>query len=142
MRDIRSLLLRYGITTAVGGAIAAGILWMLNVSGAETPADTYGILADAFTVPGVLMLGVAGLLWVSSDGFFDALGYAASSVGSMLIPLFGGMSKHQTYYEYVQSKKGKRVHGYSFLVWEGLAFLTVGIIFWILYASFPTMPTV
>ena len=51
MRDVRSLLLRYGITTAVGGAIAAGILWMLNVSGAETPADTYGILADALRYP-------------------------------------------------------------------------------------------
>ena len=133
MRNLRSLLLRYGITTAVGGSFAVFILWILNVSGAETPADTFGIIADAFVVPGVLMLGVAGLLWVSSDGFFDALGYAANSVGSMLIPLFGGMSKHQTYYEYVQSKKGKRITGYAFLVWEGLAFLTIGMIFMILY---------
>ena len=133
MRDIRSLLLRYGITTAVGGSIAAGILWLLNVGGAETLADTFGIIADAFVVPGVLMLGVAALLWVSSDGFFDALGYAAGSVGNMLIPLFGGMAKHQTYYEYVQSRKGKRATGYSFLVWEGLAFLVIGLVFMILY---------
>ena len=136
MSPLRSILLRYGITSGIGGLVAVFILWLLNVGGAETAADTFGILADAFVVPGVLMLGLASLLWVSADGFFDTLGYAASRVGGMLIPFFGGTAKHQTYYEYVQSKKGKRAKGYGFLFWVGLAFFAIGMIFMILYWSF------
>lgn len=135
MRNFRSLLLRYGITTAVAGAATVFILWLRSYGEATAAVARYRILADAFTVPGVLLICVAALVWVSSEGFFDGLGYAFSRVGSRLIPFFKRSLEHQTYYDYVQEKKGKRIHGYSFLFFVGLAFVAVAVVFIILHES-------
>lgn len=135
MKDGHKLLLKYSITTVAAGLFTLLLLWLRDFGSAETLEDQYRILADAFSIPGMLLILFTGLVWVSSEGAFDGLGYAFSRVGSMLIPFFKKSLEHQTYYDYKMSKKDKRAHGYSFLFFVGLVFLAVGIVFIVLHSS-------
>ena len=135
MKGIRKLLLKYGITTALAGGMTGLVLYLHGYADAVTLVEKYRILADAFTIPGVLLVMVAALIWVSSEGFFDGLGYAARQFGNLFIPLFGKNRKHQTYYDYKMEKEDKRAHGYGFLFFVGLVFVLVAIIFIILHSS-------
>ena len=129
MSRFKQILLKYGITTAVAGGMTVFLLWLRDYSEAVTLADRYRLLADAFTIPGVLLVMVAALVWISSDGFFDGLAYAFSRVGSMFIPFHRQSAKHMTYYDYKMSKKDKRPHGYGFLFYVGLVFVAIALVF-------------
>ena len=135
MSSIRKLLMKYGITTVV----AAGMTWLIlelhGYAEATTLVAKYRILADAFTIPGVLLVMVAALIWISSEGFFDSLGYAARQFGSLFLPMFGKGKKHMTYYDYKMEKEDKRAHGYSFLFFVGFAFVIVAVVFILLHES-------
>ena len=135
MRENRKIFLRYSITTAVAGLVVLLVLSLHGYGEATLPVEKYKILADAFTIPGMLMILFAALLWVSSEGAFDGLGYAFRQFGSMIIPFFGRKYKHKTYYEYKTEKKDKRARGYSFLFFVGLAFMVVAVVFIILHDS-------
>lgn len=135
MKDGHKLLLKYSITTVAAGIFTLLLLWLRDFGSADTLQDQYRILADPFSVPGILLILLTALIWASSEGAFDGLGYAFGRVGSMLIPFFKKSLEHQTYYDYKMSKKDKRAHGYSFLFFVGLVFLAVDIVFILLYES-------
>lgn len=91
----------------------------------------YHILCDAFVIPGSLCLLVAALIALSNEGSLDAIGYMLRRLGQNLIPF---MKKNdERYSDYVAKKK--RVKGYSFITWTGLAYFTVGIVFLVLYLT-------
>ena len=71
---IISLLKRYGICFALMGLASFGILSSLGYSAADPASIRYLNLADAFTVPGVIMLLLGVLVWISTTGFFDSIG--------------------------------------------------------------------
>ena len=135
MKDNRKVIWRYVITTVSAGLV---VLLMLRLNGfweVDTIIEKYTILADAFTIPGVLLIMISALIWVSSEGFFDGLSYAFSRVGSYLIPFYRKSLEHENYYDYKQRKNEKRLHGYSFLFFVGLAFFAVAIVFLCLCAQ-------
>ena len=132
MKDGRKLLLKYSITVAVGAAVAAFLVWQHDLFGTDSIVRSFHILSDAFVVPGVLLLMVGVLIWVANFGIFDMLGYAGSRVGMMFIPSYKKYD-HQTYYDYKERRKDKRISGYSFILHVGLAFFAVGVVFLILY---------
>ena len=137
MRNTERPLVRY--LTTVGGALAAsgGILWLRNFSSAATLAEKYRILSDAFSIPGILLMCFFGLIWVSSDGFFDGLGYTFSRIGGMFVP--GMRAKHETYFDYKMRKRDKREErengGFGFLFFVGLAFVLISVVFVILFET-------
>ena len=88
-------------------------------------------LADAFTIPGVVFLMVGVLVWVSTTGFFDFLGYALGNFGRMLIPM--SKKPHQTFYDYKVSRSEKRAAGYSCIFVTGALLIAVAIVFTILF---------
>lgn len=133
MKNGKSPIVRYLIAIAVCSVAAGLILWTHGFDTAETLTERYKILSDAFTIPGVLSIMICALLWSSTLGAFDGIGYTVGQIGTMLLPMYGTKSKHRTYYDYKESKKDKRIKGYSFLLFVGLGFLAVGIVFTILF---------
>ena len=89
----------------------------------------YHFLCDAFVIPGILCLLVAALVALSNEGSLDAISYMLRRLGQTLIPFI--KKNDERYADYVAKKK--RISGYSFITWTGLAYFTVGMIFLVLY---------
>ena len=132
MNGTRKTVIKYLAT--IGGAMLMCliVIWLRDLGSEENLAQRYRILADAFSVPGVILMCFSGIMWVSSDGFFDSLGYAFSRVGGMFIPFI--KTKHETYYDYKQRKKEKRKkEGFWYLFFVGFGFVLISVVFVVLY---------
>ncbi len=129
---IKIFVLKYGITFMVMGLFTWGILSNVGYSAAMSLADKYLHLADAFFVPGIIVLLFGALVWVSTTGFFDAISYAVGIGVKALLP-FMRRGEQEKYYDYKIRKGEKRISGYSFLLISGAIYLLVGVIFTILF---------
>ena len=125
-------LLKYGIATLVATAMTIFTTYSYNLAGAATQAERIRILADAFSIPGIVLIMVGFLVIVSNDGFFNGLTYSLTYAIRMLIP-GRGMKKMERYYDYVEarSKRPKARSGFLFVV--GGIFLVVGLVFTVLF---------
>ena len=119
-----------------GCALATGLLiWAYmgprDFAGA-TQLDQYRMLCDAFTVPGLLMILLGALLWVSNEGALDGLSYSLRLAVYALIP---GKRKdgYEKYGDYVERRSQKKVKGYAFLFQCGLVDMVVAVGFLVLY---------
>lgn len=63
--------------------------------------------SNALFVPGVMWLGIGGLMWIATTGFFDIFSYAFSSLLVLFSPL-KNPKDHQHFYEYKMAKEEKR----------------------------------
>jgi len=128
-------LLKYGISIAVGAAITVAIMFSYGITGAETAAEVLKILADAFTFSGLLLILAAALVFVSNEGALDGIGYAGRHAIQMMIPVMN--KSMETFAEYKERKREKgRVKGYSFILFTGLGYFTLAIIFIALFYIF------
>lgn len=128
---MKKRLIQYGITTAIGAVMVYLLLVVRGFWELTTLTEKYRTLADAFTIPGVVLMLVAALVWISNEGLFNGISYAAKVVKHMFLP--SKQYKHETYYDHVQSRDGKRVKGYGFIFFTGLAFMVVAVVFIILF---------
>ena len=115
---------------AVMGAGTAAVLILREHSTALDQAQQYLNLADAFTIPSVIMLMVGLLVWISTMGTFDTLGYALSKAKDAFIP---SVYKHEQFYDYKVRKNKNRKKGYGFMFISGGIYFIPAIIFNILY---------
>lgn len=131
----KSLLIRYGVTTLVGALMAAGVYFIRGgFQENVTLVERYRLLCDVFSVPGVLLVAFALLIFVSNEGMFTIFTYSFSYVFRSLIP--GGLAKykHERYADYVERKREKgALTGYSCVTITGLAFLAVAGVFMYLF---------
>ena len=97
--------------------------------------DRYRLLADGFTIPGMLMVMIAALIWISTQGMFDGLSYCFRQAANIFIPFTGAKKKHQTYFDFKEERSDKRASGYGFLFFCGCGFLSVAVIFFLLHES-------
>ena len=134
MKNGRTLLLKYGITAAIGGSMAWSVLDLHGFTQAQTLADKYRILADAFTIPGVVILLSGVLVLIANEGMFEGISYAVSYAVKMLIP---GVSKEQERYaDYVERRREKGpVKGIGFLFVTGGVFMAAALLFIALFYS-------
>lgn len=132
MEKFKKIIIKYGISLVVGAAL---VLLFLDLNGfyvAETILEKYKLLADAFTIPGVVFIMVAALVWVSTTGFFDILSYALGRAFRALVP--GGAARSpESYHDYKEKKAEARFSGYSFILYTGIIFLVIGIVFTVLF---------
>ena len=101
------------------GAVVIGI-------GDEELVDIYKILADGFTVPGVILIMLTALVRLSAEGAFDGLSYVIRQGAYLLIPR---KYKHETYYDYKTSKGEKKPHGYSCMFYVGVVLVLIALVF-------------
>ena len=132
MEKIKKILIKYGISIGVGAALVLLFLDLNGFYAAEVLTDKYKLIADAFTIPGVIFVMVAALVWVSTTGFFDMLSYGLGKAVRSLIP-GGAAKKSESFFDYKTSKEGKRFSGYSFILFTGILFLVIGVVFTALF---------
>lgn len=125
-------LVKYSLATLVAAALTVVYCASRDVFSQEL-MEQYRILCDGFTVPGLLLIMLGCLAWISGTGFFDGISYACSVAFKALLP--GGRLTIQKYYDYVQERKEKRLHGYGFLFVVGGAFMAVSFVFMALFYS-------
>lgn len=129
---MKKKLLQYGICSIIGNAIA---FWVMDTEGlfiTNKPVEISAILCDAFFVPGILLVMVGTLFWISTTGLFDAISYAFRVAGHSLFP-FLFKSDSMSFYDYKTEKDGKRVKTPLFIFIVGAVFLIasgVALIIW------------
>lgn len=134
MKKVHSLLLKYGITAAVGGCMAWTVLDLHGFAAAQSLVDKYRILADAFTIPGVVILLSGVLVLISNEGMFEGLSYVMSYAVKMLIP--GANKDQERYADYVERRREKGpVKGFGFLFVTGSVSMAAALVFIALFYS-------
>lgn len=128
---IVSLIKRYVSSFAVMGTCTFLVLYLRQHSADLEQAEKYLNLADAFTIPAVIMLMVGVLVWISTTGSFDMLGYGLKKAKDAFIP---SPYTHEQFYDYKMRKNEKRIKGYSFMFISGGIYLIPAVVFNILYS--------
>lgn len=131
MKRWTAFLLKYGITTLVGGLLTWLTLDLHGFSSAMPKLQQYRLLCDAFTIPGVILVMVGFLVMIANAGNFLGLGYAVKHAVKMLIPF--GNKKDERYYDYYQRKQQGKVTGYGFIFVTGVLFMAVAMVFFTLF---------
>lgn len=133
MREGKSKLIKHLIGTAVciavGAAIASVYLKGHWFEMAKTPAERYRLLCDAFTISGIVLVAVSALVLVYNTGLFTGITYGLRGVKDIFLPFL--RQEYIPYREYRKKKQEKKVKGYAFIFFTGLAFLAVAIYFMI-----------
>lgn len=119
--------------------LACVLFAWLNIANSDlasaTQLERYRILCDAFTVPGLLLIMVGLLIWVSSKGALDGLTYALRGLARVFIPGAGLRENIENYHDYLKRKEEKRAKGYGFLFHVGGISLAIGLVFLYLFYS-------
>ena len=112
--------------------LCVAIMLIGNVIGAKTTADRLRAVCDGFSMGGLLVLCVGGLVWISGSGSFDILAYACKRAAHMFIPgkgINGKKERMPSYFEYKLEKSEKRKQTGSLeLLLSGAIFFVVGVI--------------
>lgn len=131
-KSVKVELITCAVLAAVGVLISYVFLQLNNYSLAETKAEQYRLLADCFTMPGVLFLMLGSLIWVSGLGALDGITFLLHRLWTSLIP-GARLNGDETYYDYVQRKREKKPKAHRPLLMVGAAFTVLGIIFIIMF---------
>lgn len=129
-RQRKIKLIQYGICGSVCLLLAAVYLISNDFLSLGTK-DLLRILCDAFTIPGLLCVFAGLLVWGSNEGAFDGVGYVLSYAFHALIP--GNIHPRESYRDYLERKRGKRVAGYGFLFVCGGICILLALLFLILF---------
>lgn len=124
-------LLQYGISIAVGAAIAIAIMSFKGVFSESDAVKIMQILSDSFFVPGVILAGVGLLVFASNGGLFDIFSYAAITFVDCLRRDVT-KRRYRTYYDYKEARKDKPKRT-GYLLISGLIFIAISAIFLIFY---------
>lgn len=116
----------------IHGSIAIVCIVLLMISrGFFTETEIEGkvlVAADSFTAIGLLFTGFGLLIWISSTGVFDMLGYAMKKGAHALIP---GLVKFEAedFYEYKMVLKDKKKNAsYNAILRVGLIVLAIAVV--------------
>lgn len=130
VKSVKRIIIKYSITIAICLAFVFTCLFLRNFTKLEAGTkEFYRAWCDSFTIPGLLFILFALFIFLVNGGSLTALGYMLKRVAKALIPF--SKKDDMTYYEYRQSRK--KISGYLCILWVGIAFFLVGLIFLILF---------
>lgn len=122
-------LISWGIAIAIS-AITVVLVYFLRINNPPYGMDyvpTIQAVSDGFCVAGMMFTGFGALMWISTTGVLDIIGYGFKS----LLYLFTPMQKDRDeggFYEYKLQKKEKR-KGVPFeYLWLGIGMVVVSFI--------------
>lgn len=132
---IKNRILKYSLTVGVALGVAYAIASARGVLNGGLSADViYRYLSDAFFIPGAILVLIGALVFISTTGFFDSLGYIGTVAVRALVPGMR-MQRAERFADYKERRSEGRIRGYSFLFFVGLVFLAVGGVFTVLFYS-------
>lgn len=127
--------LKYVIATAIGFAVMLLILNARGVfAGGLDQAALYGALCDGFFVPGILILCIGCMIFVSQQGAFDALSFGVKLLINLLKPS-GIKGGGETFTDYKARKAAEPHSPFGFLILVGGLFMIVAVVFQVLFNS-------
>ena len=137
--ETKSLLIKYAICTGIASLITVGVF---AIKGFFTDSISVNIqiLSDGFFISGMMLLFVAGMLYINGEGGLLGISFVLKSVVQIFIP--GGRKNHEVYAKYRERKiqEIKKNNDRCVLV-VGLLFFAVGVIFTVIwYTAFYTAP--
>ena len=100
----KSKLVQYLIYAAIAVIIFVISICSRNLSEAATAKENLKILSDSFLMPATLLGGIGALGWIASHGTFDMLGFAFSSLKSLMLH---PKQKQESFLEYKLRKEEK-----------------------------------
>lgn len=121
----------YLITALVGAVVSVIVICVGRIWTIVEAREIFGLLSNAFFVPGVLIAGAGLIVFASNGGAFYMLGYGAH----VFIDKFKrdlSKRKYKDFYEYQEEKKKKKLK-FGFLLIVGGAFIVLAVIMIIVY---------
>lgn len=126
---------KYKKLISLGIAAVISVITVVLVYNIRISNPPYGMefmpplqaLSDGFCVAGMMFLGFGLIMWISTTGVLDMLGYGLKSV----LYLFTPMQKDKDeggFYEYKLQKKAKRKEVPFEYLWIGVALVIVSMI--------------
>ncbi len=124
-------LIKYATAALIALAVGVAVFFSRPLENYNDTNEVIKYLADAFFVPAMLYIGFGLLMFAVNEGTLDILGYGFKS----LLYLFTPIKKKEAggYYEYRMKKKEERKPTPYYIIFVGLAFLAVSIVFTLLY---------
>lgn len=130
--DKKKIWTKYVVCIAVAALVTLAVFAMKGFFTDRIEANM-GILADGFTVSGVLLTAFAGLFYVNSEGVFIGIGFVLRNIVQAFLPM--GRRHHEFYGQYRErklgefQKSGDHCLGNHCLLVVGLTFLAIGLLF-------------
>ena len=124
-------IIKYIVTVTIGLVISSLIMFSNDIFNQESKTEAMKILTNSYFVPGVLILGFGLLVVASNGGTFDMLIYGTRK----FFDLFRKPHNRritETFYEYRKTKQESPME-FLFMIFVGLGFIVVSLIFLILY---------
>lgn len=123
MKDKRSTIIKYAIAAVIGLVIAATYIFSNKVLKQDDPSKVMQILADGFSIGGVL-LAMAGLLtFCTKQGVFDGLGYSVETIFVSRNWSKRRFEDRRSFKEYKEEKAKKRTTSWFLVIVGGIEFL-------------------
>ncbi len=137
----RELLKRCGLTAGAGALVGVVIFFLRGGFGSDDPVRQFVALCDAFTLPGVFLLMISGLIFMSGEGVFDGVSFIVRQGVRTLIPGARAREEPEKYGDYVEQRRAKgKPKGYACLLLVGIVYLLMGVILTVIYYSIYDMP--
>lgn len=138
-QEKKNILTKYIVCFCVAALITLLVFWSKGFF-TDSVAVNIQILADGFSVSGMLLTLCAGMLFISGEGALIGISFVLRNVVLAFIPM--GRKHHELYAQYRERKMSqlKKSSDHCILV-TGLFFLFIGIVFNIIwYVKFYTVP--
>lgn len=131
-KSLRTKIVKYAIASIACLLVAYGYAASRNFS-EQILVEQYRILCDAFTIPGAMMVLLGMLIGLGNLGALDSVAYLLSYLVRIFAP--AAFDPVDSYLDFVESRREKRVKGYGFLYVVGGISLAIAIVFLILFYS-------
>lgn len=119
----------YLIDMLIGFAIFAGVFAIRDgLSLSEWP-PLAAALCDACFVPGIILLCLAALVFVSNDGMFDMLSYGVQKALQIVLSEKKRSKYPKTFYDYRKMKWETSKGAFGHLVAAGLTYMVFAVVF-------------
>ena len=139
-------LLRWLISFLVGALVVVLMAFGRGILEVEGTARVWRILCDGCFMSAVLLVGIGLMTFVSKEGTFDILSYGMMCFGNLFKkkpgqPRDEETGEKMTFYDYKVAKRGTRsTHWY--LVFVGLFYFALALLFWFLFEQAGGVPLV
>lgn len=143
------------ITVAVFLVLSAAVAWLWYTNLSSTNMEYGEVLSreqmifnsilNGISVVSILMVAVAGLVWVYAKGTFNGIGYGLSVAITRIIPpvfskrkrdaYYSQNGKPETYAEYCERKALEDEPSFWHILFVGLGGLVISIILTVIYCN-------
>ena len=125
--------IKYLLTMLAGFAMVAWIAWMKDIFQQTDLKVIFHVLTDAFFIPGILLLGIGGLVFTTNEGVFDPIVFGLKTFWGMFSKKL--KRSDETYYDYRMARQDKKL-AFGFLLICGLFFFAVSMVMYYLYCRY------